>query len=159
MSEGMTAKSKYLLTASVTLTVLIVGMTLLGVFSKDRIMVTTLATTGPHFEVVLGRLKLKMQMPDSVDTDVSGVMVSDKSLGDLDHYLRNNYQAFGDYFILTEQVIGIKQSDNLSFHPLMEIHDWRHVSKGTFWLIFTFELVCLVMFVRSAKKCLTLIKH
>ncbi len=54
----MTEKSKHLLAALITLTAIIVGMTLLGVFSKNRIIVTTLATTGPDYEVVHGQTQI-----------------------------------------------------------------------------------------------------
>jgi len=153
-------KSKHLLTASITLTALLVGMALLGVFSKNKIIITTLATTGPDYEVVYGRLKLMTQMPDSVDTDESGIMVSDdKSEVGLGNYLHKNYRAFGDYFILTEQVVGIRQSDSYPFHPLIEIYDWQHIDAITFWFMEISALVCLVMLVRSTKKYLKLIKQ
>jgi hypothetical protein len=155
----MTERSKYLLTAMGTLTILIVGMISAGVFSRNRIIVTTLATTGPHFDVVLGRRKLKMQMPDSVETDVSGVMVSDKSIKDIDDYLQDNYRAFGDYFILTVKVVGVEQSDNPSFHPLIEIYDWKHVDKDVFWFLFVLELIVLILFFRSTRKYLRLRKR
>jgi len=99
-------------------------------------------------------------MPDSVDTDVSGIMVSDdKSCITIDKYLRSNYRAFGDYFILTERIVGIRQSDGQAFHPLIEIHDWQHIDAIVFWLILMAGLVCLAIFVRSTKRYLTSIKH
>lgn len=101
----MTERSKYQLMALGTLAILVSWILFLGIFCKDRIVVTTLATTGPDFRVVLGNLKLKLQTPDSIDMDVTGVMVSDKSMDDIDNYLQSNYRAFGDYFLLTVHVL------------------------------------------------------
>ena len=115
---------------------------------------TTLATTGPHFRVALGRLKLKMQMPDSVETDVSGVMVSGNSINGVDEYLQDNYRAHGDYFVLSMKVTGIKRSDGTSFHPLIEIHDFKHVDEGVFWLLSILGLITLILFVQSTRNYL-----
>lgn len=155
----MTERSKYQLTALGTLAILVAWMLSLGIFSKDRIVVTPLATTGPHFKVVLGTLKLTLETPDSIDVDVTGVMVSDKSMDVIDNYLQNNYRAFDDYFLLTVRILGLKQSDGPSYHPLIEIHDWWHISKSVFWLSFMLVTGCFVVFVRSIGKYIKLRNH
>jgi hypothetical protein len=89
---------------------LVYGITTLGFFSKDKIVITTLATTGPDYDVVFGQLKLKAQLPDtSVSFDVNGIMTTGKGAADLGNYLQQNYLAFGDYFVLTEKTVGLKK--------------------------------------------------
>lgn len=122
------------------------GLLTLGVFSKDKIVVTSLATTGPDYEVVLGRLKLQMQLPDSVDnSDVSGIMTTGQGFNELGSYLANNYLAFGDYFVLTGKVVGVKKSDGDYFHPLIEISSWRHIDILTFWSLVGIDIGLLIL--------------
>lgn len=122
------------------------GIDTLGILSKNKIVVTTLATTGPNYEVVFGQLKLKGQLPDtSLDFDVSGVMIADNGSNTMEDYLHQHYRAFGDYFVITEKTVGIKQSDNPDFHPLIEIIDWRHIDKLLFWLTVLFDLLLFIL--------------
>jgi hypothetical protein len=155
----MTQRLIHLITAGATFTILIVGLISIGIFSRDRIIVTTLATTGPHFKVVLGSLKLKFEMPDSIEKDISGVIVTAQSIQDLNNYLQGHYQAFGDYFILTEKVVGVQQSDNPSFHPLIEINHWQHIDRSVFWFLLILAVALFVVFIRSTTKYLKLRKR
>lgn len=122
------------------------GIATLGLFSKNKIIITTLATTGPDYEVVFGKYKLKNQLPDTtVAFDVSGIMTTDTGSLTLNNYLNNHYMAFGDYFVTTVKVVGIKQSDSPLFHPLIEIIHWRHIDSILFWLLAIADLLLFIL--------------
>lgn len=139
-------------TAGVSL--LTYGIVTLGLLSKNKIVITTLATTGPDYEVVFGQFKLRSQLPDtSLTFDVSGVMITDNGSTTLGDYLNQHYRAFGDYFVITEKVVGVKQSDNPAFHPLIEILAWQHIDKFLFWLTAFIDLILFVLAGVFYKKC------
>jgi hypothetical protein len=124
-----------------------------GIFNSDTILVTTLATTGPNYKVILGQSKLNSYMPDSLDdTDVSGIMVSELDGNGLPEYLNKNYQAFGDYFIVNPKFVGIKQSDSSSYHPLIEITSWEHISKVKAWGLSILDFAFFALFWLFYKK-------
>jgi hypothetical protein len=135
------------------------GIASLGLLSKNKIVVTTLATTGPDFEVVLGQFKLKSQLPDTtLDFNLDGIMVRGNAVDkDLSDNLQRNYLEFGDYFVLTEKVVGMQQSDGPSYHPLVEILRWRHIDKVLFWLLATLNvalfMVGLMFHRKYIKRC------
>jgi hypothetical protein len=148
----MSSKSKY---AIPSLTVLALGIIvcvyilfMLGVFSKDKIVVKAIATTGPDYEVVFGQLKLGFQMPDSVtDKNVNGVMLTDKSSVEMNNYInRNSSWIYDDYYVLTENIVGAKRSDGTSFHPLIEITSIKHLAKIFIWSLVIINIALLLLF-------------
>ncbi len=155
----MNTRQKYALTSLLTyilgVLLLIYGAFALGVFSKDKIVVTTLATTGPDYKVVFGQFKLKMQIPDSIDaSDVSGLMLTGQGANDLADYLGNNYLAFtyGDYFILTGKIVGYQKSDSFTMHPLFKISSWQTLSNLTFWIFVSVDIALFLLFGLFYKK-------
>ena len=142
-----------LLTFAIGTYLLIYGIATLGFLQKNKIVVTTLATTGPDYEVVFGQRKLKTQLPDtSVNFDVGGIMTSGNGANDLGNYLSQNYLAFGDYFILTAEVVGMKKGDTDDFHPLVEILSWRHVDRVKLWVLAILDLTIFVLAILIYKK-------
>jgi Kef-type K+ transport system membrane component KefB len=148
----MSSKSKY---AIPSLTVLALGIIvcvyivfILGVFSKDKIVVKAIATTGPDYEVVFGQLKLGFQMPDSVtDKNVNGVMLTDKSSVEMNNYInRNSSGVYDDYYVLTENIVGAKRSDGTAFHPLIEITSTKHLAKIFIWSLVVINIALLLLF-------------
>ncbi len=82
--------------------------------------------------------KIMRQLPDTaLPFNVGGIMVREnavsKDLGD--HLSRNPREFSGDNFVITERVVGLKQSDNPAYHPLVEILGWRHINPLLFWLL------------------------
>src|SRR5690606_26988029 len=97
----------------------------IGFFSTNKILITTLATTGPDYKVVFGRQNLKAQLPDtSLQFDLTGVMTTGSGTIDLQQYLSHHYVARFDYFIFTVKVVGVEKSDTEYFHPLIEVSSW-----------------------------------
>lgn len=128
----------------------IYGLITIGFFNKNKILVTTLATTGPDFQLVSGRIKLSFQVPDSVKhIDYWGVMISENGCNTFCAYLHDNYLAFGDYFVLEEKVVGVKVSDGLHPHPMIEILSWKHIDALQYWLFILVDigiLICVIVF-------------
>ena len=142
-----------LLTFTIGICLLIYGIVTLGLLTKNKIVVTTLATTGPDYEVIFGQLKLIAQLPDtSVNFDVDGIMTTGSGSTDLGNYLQQHYLAFGDYFVLTEKIIGMKKSDTDYFHPLIEILYWRRIDKIIFWLFAILDLAIFILAILIYKK-------
>ena len=119
---------------------------LLGVISKDKIVVKAIATTGPDYEVVFGQLKLKFQMPDSVgNTNVNGVMLIYKSLQAMNNYInRNSSWPYDDYYVLREKIVGAKRSDGTAF-PLIEITSFDHLNKLFLWTFIFIDIGLLLL--------------
>jgi hypothetical protein len=143
-------KQKYRLAALLTFVIgiglLAYGIVTLGLLSKNKIVVTTLATTGPDYDVVFGQLKLKSQLPDTLLTfDVNGIMTTGNGAINLNSYLQEHYSIFGDYFVLKEKIVGVKKSDTDYFHPLIEVLSWRHINKVIFWLLTILDLVIFIL--------------
>lgn len=115
-----------------------------GVFSRYKYFTKTEATTGPDFWVVLGDLKLKLQMPDTiVNQDCGGIMVSKNKIeevfkSDDSPFLSNNY------YVLAGKVIGVEQSDGSAFHPLIEVTSSSHIDKFKFWILTIIDVMVLV---------------
>lgn len=160
----MDKRQKYaiasLLAFFLSLTIFIYGVLTLGIFNKNKIVVTTLQTTGPDYEVVFGQMKLKMQMPDSIKpVDAGGVMIKRNETIELNNISMNidlcgneYWKTMGDYFILTEKVIGAKQSDNPEYHPLIEIYSCRHISFISFWAFAILDIGLLILYRLFYKK-------
>jgi hypothetical protein len=138
--EKQNKRQKHALTSllafAACLVLFVYGMCVLGIFNKNKIIVATLATTGPDFEVVSGELKLQLQIPDTVQySDVSGVMIINKSNEELNNCLEDGNAFLDDYFVLTEKVVGVKQSDSFAFHPLIEIYACKDINYFVFWIL------------------------
>jgi hypothetical protein len=124
------------------------GIASFGLLSKNKIAITTLATTGPDFGVEFGYLKLWCQLPDTaLSLNVGGIMVRKNAISeDLgEHLSRNPLEYSGDDFVITERVVGVQQSDNPAYHPLVEILGWRHINTLLFWLLATVNLTLFLL--------------
>jgi hypothetical protein len=124
------------------------GVASFGLLSKNKIVVTPLATTGPDFRVEFGYLTLMSQLPDTaLSFNVGGIMVRKNAVSkDLSDNLQKNYlYFFGDYFVLTEKCVGVQQSDGPAYHPLVEILHWRHIGMLSFWLFATLDLTLFLL--------------
>jgi hypothetical protein len=155
----MNEKFKYSLFSLISLLsgiiLLIFIFIIIGTFNKNKIVVTCLATTGPDFDVVFGNLKLKVQMPDSVDkTDVSGVMITDRSSKLLvsDYLNKTNAWEYNNYYVLTGKIIGAKKSDTDAFHPLIEVNAINYINKLFLWGLIVVTIGLLVTFRIMYKK-------
>ncbi len=148
--EHMKRKYARLSLVSWGLCALLLGYELIaiGAFDRGRIVITTLATTGPDFEVVLGRWKLAQQMPDTLELmDVTGIMVTGQGAKSLGHYLSEHYQAFGygDYFVLNWKMIGVQRSDSEAFHPLLELVSWKRLDPLVVGMLFFADIGLLLI--------------
>jgi hypothetical protein len=146
----MTDIKKYALTSTTTLALsvalLLYGVLTLGLFSNDKIVVSTLATTGPDYNVSFGQFKLARLMPDSIQSsDVSGIMVTDESAHDIDRFLIDT-DDFDDYYLLTFKMVGVQKSDSYSYHPLLEIISCRQINFLVFWSLTIIEFGLLILF-------------
>ena len=151
----MSNKSKYAIPA---LTVFVLNvflciylLSIVAVFSRDKIVVQALATTGPDYEVVFGQLKLSFQRPDSIagkaDWDVWGVMLTDKSSTEMNNYINERSSwVFDDYYILTGKIVGTERSDGTAFLPLIEITSIKHFSKILFWGLVIMNIALFLLF-------------
>ena len=154
----MSSRSKYVIPSLIvfvfSIIVFIYLLFILGVFSKDKIVVKAIATTGPDYEVVFGQLKLQFQMPDSItDKNVSGVMLTDKSSVEMNNYInRNSSWVYDDYYVLTENLVGTKRSDGTAFHPLIEITSIKHLAKIFIWSLVIVNIALLLLFRLLYKK-------
>ncbi|MBA4240102.1 MAG: hypothetical protein C0448_05220 [Sphingobacteriaceae bacterium] len=158
----MTNERKYTLTSLVTIVLSIVlmlyGIVALGLFSSDKIIVSTLQTTGPDYNVSFGQFKLARLMPDSIQSsDVSGIMVTEQSAPNIDRYLIDT-DDFDNYYLLTFKMVGVQKSDSYSYHPLLEISSCRQIDFILFWslIIIEFGLVMLsILYYRKYKRQLS----
>lgn len=134
----MTKKAKVALAAIISyctsLFLLLYGLFILGTFSSDKIVIGTLATTGPDYEIILGHAKMSMQMPDTIyNKNLWGIMVAKDKEDNIGKYLENYWMYRHDYFVVTVKVVGAKQSDSTSFHPLVEVYDCRRIDYLILW--------------------------
>jgi hypothetical protein len=125
----------------------IYGSIVMGVFSPHKILVTTLQTTGPDFEVVLGIVKLKIQVLDSpASTNVLGIMTTGDGLKSLNKYLADNYMAYSDYFVLSGKMQALQKSDGPDVHPLIHVTAWFPIHWMVFWALFIADMLLAVLF-------------
>jgi hypothetical protein len=61
------------------------------------------------------------------------------------HLSGNPVEFAGDDFVITERVVGVQQSDNPAFHPLVELLSWRHINPLIFWLLAIANLTLYVL--------------
>ena len=124
------------------------GIASFGLLSRNKIVITTLATTGPDFGVQFGYLKLWRQLPDTaLPFNVGGIMVRTNTVSDdlSKHLSKNPGEYSGDDFVITERVVGVQQSDNPAYHPLIEILSWRHINPLVFWLLASVNLALFTL--------------
>ncbi len=146
----MTNKKKYALTSLVAFVLstvlLLYGILALGLFNSDKIIVSTLQTTGPDYNVNFGQFKLARLMPDSIQSsDVSGIMVTDKSTPYIDHYLVDT-DDFDNYYLLTFKMVGVQKGDSYPYHPLLEIISCSQIDFILFWSLIIIEFGLLTVF-------------
>lgn len=124
--------------------ILLHGLFYIGVFSLNKYLAKAEGTTGPDFSVILGESKLKRQMPDTISNqDCEGLMVSNNKIEEV---LKSDGANFpwDNYYILTGKVVGVKRSDGIATHPLIDVTSYYHISKITFWMIALFDLLLLL---------------
>lgn len=87
-------------------------------------------------------------MPDTIkDSDVNGVWVTEKGLNEIDEFLDKNWLAFGDYFVLTETLVGVGQESTTSpYNPLIEVSDWYYISGADLWALIIIDIILLLLF-------------
>ncbi len=146
----MTKAKKYALTSLITfglsLVLFLYAALSLGLFSSDTIIVSTLATTGPDYEVQYGQFKLARLMPDSVQSyDVSGIMVTEESEQKITHFL-NDWDDYSNYYVFTFTMVGVQKSDSFAYHPLLEINSCKQINFLVFWSLLILEFGLLVLF-------------
>jgi hypothetical protein len=125
----------------------------LELLKPNAIVVECIQTTGPDYYVVFGDVKLYFQTPDSLkDTDVGGVMVTGTKIKSLHKFMNDNYLTYSDYFVFNFKIVGWKQSDSFEYHPLLELSEWKHISKLTLWLMLILEFVLLGSFALVTRK-------
>ncbi|MBL7937611.1 MAG: hypothetical protein JNM51_17540 [Bacteroidia bacterium] len=152
----MTNKIKYalisLMTFALSVVLLLYGILALGLFSSNKIIVSTLATTGPDYNVSFGQFKLARLMPDSIkSSDVSGIMVTDESAINIDRYLIDT-DDFDNYYLLTFKMVGVQKSDSYSYHPLLKIISCRQINFLLLWTLIIMEFGLIVLFSLFYKK-------
>jgi hypothetical protein len=131
----MTSIKKYalisLITFALSVTLLLCGIFTSGIFSSNKIIVSTLATTVPDYHVSFGQLKLARLMPGSVQSpDVSGVMVTGESGQEINRFLIDT-DDFDNYYLLAFKMVGVQKGDGYSYHPLIEIISYRQIKSLT----------------------------
>ncbi len=125
----------------IALCILVSAIIRLGVFDSKRILVKTLATTGPDFGVIIGNTKLHFQTSHfNTDIDCSGVMLTDESRKSISSFLNWKIFSYGDYILLEYEIHDIKKSDSKQFHPLIKVKSYQLITFVKFWAIFILDL-------------------
>lgn len=125
------------------------GLIYMGIFSRHTYFVKIEATTGPDFTVLLGSLKLKSQMPDTIKPqDCGGIMVNDTDFHEVCKSVHDDGISYewDYYYVLTGKVVGAERSDGTAFHPLIKVTSSYKIGKFTFWSLAIADIFCFIFF-------------
>jgi len=126
------------------------GLFHIGVFSRYQYLTMIKATTGTIFRIVLGNLKLKFQILDTLaNQDCGGIMLNKNNLKEIYRSYNEDYTSseLDYYYVLTGKVVRIEKSDKDSFHPLIEVTLSYKISKILFGILTIVKLTVLIFFV------------
>lgn len=101
------------------------GLSVIGLFTKGKVMVKALANNNVEYEVITGSFKLESQLPDTIsNVDVSSIFISGRP-----NPFQADYTKTYNYFILEGRVTGLTQAyPNIPRNPIVTVSSWEQAN-------------------------------